>query len=83
MKHLEKYAPIIAAVAMLYAIGNGGWSLFDSFKSGERKLKEDLAITEYVEGAIQKAIDERMPNQTGYVFGPTSKPEVKKNGSNP
>ena len=83
MKHLEKYAPIIAAVAMLYVIGNGGWSLFDLLKSGERKLREELAITGYVENAIQKAIDERMPNQTGYVFGPTSKPEVKKNGSNP
>ena len=83
MKHLEKYAPIIAAVAMLYAIGNGGLSLFDSLKSGERKLREEITFTEYVDGAIQKAIDERMPEQTGYVFGPTSKPEVKKNGSNP
>ena len=48
MKHLEKYAPIIAAVAMLYAIGNGGWSLFDSLKSGERKLKEEISLSEYV-----------------------------------
>ena len=84
MKHLEKYAPIIAAVAMLYAIGNGGWSLFDSLKSGERKLKEEISLSEYVNYEIQKAIDERMPNKTGYVVGPTSKPEVKtQNGSNP
>ena len=83
MKQLEKFAPIIAAVAMLYAVGNGGWSLFDSLKSGERKLKEEITLSEYVKGEIQKAIDERMPNQTGYVVGPTSKPEVKtQNGSN-
>ena len=82
MKQLEKFAPIIAAVAMLYAVGNGGWSLFDSLKSGERKLKEEITLSEYVKGEIQKAIDERMPNQTGYVVGPTSKPVVKKNGSN-
>ena len=73
----------LAVAAFAYALVNGGWSLFDSLKSGERKLKEEISFAEYVDGAIQKAIDERMPNQTGYVFGPTSKPEVKKNGSNP
>ena len=49
MKHLEKYAPIIAAVAMLYAIGNGGMSLIDSLKSGESKLREEITFTEYVD----------------------------------
>ena len=57
MKHLEKYAPIIAAVAMLYAIGNGGLSLFDSLKSGERKLtrvQKYKTVKSSVDGKVMK-----------------------------
>ena len=73
----------LAVAAFAYALVNGGWSIFDSLKSGERKLKEEISISEYVNYEIQKAIDERMPTNTGYVVGPVSQPVKKTNGSNP
>ena len=64
----------LAVAAFAYALVNGGWSIFDSLKSGERELKEQLVIKEYVEREIQKAIIESFPKITG---------KVTTNGSNP
>ena len=48
-----------------------------------KKPVTSVLVTIVHPNEIQKAIDERMPTNTGYVVGPVSQPVKKTNGSNP
>ena len=78
MKHLEKFAPIFAAVAFLYAIVNGGFWITASLTSGARQDKTREEIKEYINQTVQSAITERFPTSTGKVVVPQ---KVVKNGT--
>ena len=80
MKHLEKFAPIFAAVAFLYAIVNGGFWITASLTSGARQDKTREEIKEYINQTVQSAITERFPTSTGKVVVP--KKDVKNGSTN-
>ena len=80
MKHLEKFAPIFAAVAFLYAIVNGGFWITASLTSGSRQDKTREEIKEYINQTVQSAITERFPTSTGKVVVP--KKDVKNGSTN-
>ena len=80
MKHLEKFAPIFAAVAFLYAIVNGGFWITASLTSGARQDKTREEIKEYINQTVQSAITERFPKSTGKVVVP--KKDVKNGSTN-
>ncbi len=44
----------LAVVAFLYALGNGGVSLYDALKSGEKELIRDYQLKEYIEYKIKE-----------------------------
>tara|TARA_B100000700_G_scaffold50136_1_gene53226 strand:- start:1121 stop:1366 length:246 start_codon:yes stop_codon:yes gene_type:complete len=80
MKHLEKFAPIFAAVAFLYVIINGGFWITASLTSGARQDKTREEIKEYINQTVQSAITERFPKSTGKVVVP--KKDVKNGSTN-
>ena len=80
MKHLEKFAPIFAAVAFLYVIINGGFWITASLTSGARQDKTREEIKEYINQTVQSAITERFPTSTGKVVVP--KKDVKNGSTN-
>ena len=58
---LDKFAPIFAAVGLSYAVINGGFSIFDWIKAGERELKQEIALTEYIQSQVDEQIRLRFP----------------------
>ena len=75
---LDKFAPIFAAVALAYAVVNGGFSLFDWMGSGARQKAEEDRIEKYIEDQVDEEIKLRFPDTTGLVLPKYMK---KTNGS--
>ena len=75
---LDKFAPIFAAVALAYAVVNGGFSLFDWMGSGARQKTEEDRIEKYIEDQVDEEIKLRFPDTTGLVLPKYMK---KKNGA--
>ena len=65
---LDKFAPIFAAVGLAYAVINGGFSIFDWIKAGERELKQEIALTEYIQSQVDEQIRLRFPQVSGPVL---------------
>ena len=65
---LDKFAPIFAAVGLSYAVINGGFSIFDWIKAGERELKQEIALTEYIQSQVDEQIRLRFPQVSGPVL---------------
>ena len=57
----------LAVAAFAYALVNGGWSLFDSLKSGERKLKEEQLAAEAEAAEASGPIMKESPEIKEYV----------------
>ncbi len=64
---LHKFAHIFAAVGLVYAVSNGGWSVFDAIRSGAKHKATEKEIKEYIKTTIDKEIFERFPSTTGGV----------------
>ena len=88
---LDKFAPIFAAVGLAYAVINGGFSIFDWIKAGERELKQEIALTEYIQSQVDEQIRLRFPQVSGPVLRTQQENKQwtdfvdknKKNGGNP
>ena len=88
---LDKFAPIFAAVGLSYAVINGGFSIFDWIKAGERELKQEIALTEYIQSQVDEQIRLRFPQVSGPVLRTQKENKQwtdfveknKKNGGNP
>ena len=88
---LDKFAPIFAAVGLAYAVINGGFSIFDWIKAGERELKQEITITEYIQSQVDEQIRLRFPQVSGPVLRTQQENKQwtdfveknKKNGGNP
>ena len=88
---LDKFAPIFAAVGLSYAVINGGFSIFDWIKAGERELKQEIALTEYIQSQVDEQIRLRFPQVSGPVLRTQQENKQwtdfvdknKKNGGNP
>ena len=88
---LDKFAPIFAAVGLSYALINGGFSIFDCIKAGERELKQEIALTEYIQSQVDEQIRLRFPQVSGPVLRTQKENKQwtdfveknKKNGGNP
>ena len=88
---LDKFAPIFAAVGLAYAVINGGFSIFDWIKAGERELKQEIALTEYIQSQVDEQIRLRFPQVSGPVLRTQKENKQwtdfidkdKKNGGNP
>ena len=65
---LDKFAPIFAAVGLSYAVINGGFSIFDWIKTGEREIKEEIRLTEYIQHQVDEQIRLRFPQVSGPVL---------------
>ena len=65
---LDKFAPIFAAVGLAYAVINGGFSIFDWIKTGEREIKEEIRLTEYIQHQVDEQIRLRFPQVSGPVL---------------
>ena len=65
---LDKFAPIFAAVGLSYAVINGGFSIFDWIKTGEREIKEEIRLTEYIPHQVDEQIRLRFPQVSGPVL---------------
>ena len=65
---LDKFAPIFAAVGLAYAVINGGFSIFDWIKTGEREIKEEIRLTEYIHHQVDEQIRLRFPQVSGPVL---------------
>ena len=88
---LDKFAPIFAAVGLAYAVINGGFSIYVWIKTGEREIKEEIRLTEYIQHQVDEQIRLRFPQVSGPVLRTQQENKQwtdfvdknKKNGGNP